>query len=148
MQSYWPSNFENDSTSPGFEPRPTGSSGAGAGWQTFSWDLQLWKLVTLRPFDRKTSKFQPIKDLNRLKKYFKYQEASSILKVGFTLSKYPYFNRAYVVCSGFGCLSLYVVTVYNQNFIVDEFVWMFPCNELLLLMSFETNFPERAWYKS
>ena len=35
LQSYRPSNFENDSTSPGFEPGLTGSSGAGAGRQTF-----------------------------------------------------------------------------------------------------------------
>ena len=48
-----------------------------------------------------------MKDLIRLKKYIKYQEASSILKVGFALLKYPYFNRAYVVSSGFGCLYLY-----------------------------------------
>ena len=41
LQSYWPSNFENDSTSPGFEPGLTGSSGAVAGWQTFFGDMQL-----------------------------------------------------------------------------------------------------------
>ena len=55
----------------------------------------------------KEFKILAIKDLNRLKKYVKYQEASSILKVGFALSKYHYFNRAYVVSSGFGCLHLY-----------------------------------------
>ena len=36
QQSYQPSNFEIDSKAPRFEPRPTGSSGAEAGWQTFS----------------------------------------------------------------------------------------------------------------
>ena len=36
LQSYRPSNFENVSTSPGFEPGPTGLNGAGAGRQTFS----------------------------------------------------------------------------------------------------------------
>ena len=41
LQSYRPSNFENDSTSPGFEPGLTGSSGAVAGWQTFFGDMQL-----------------------------------------------------------------------------------------------------------
>ena len=56
----------------------------------------------------KDFKISAIKDLNRLKKYVKYQEASSILKVGFALSKYPYFNRAYVVTSGFGCRYLYI----------------------------------------
>ena len=33
-------------------------TGAGAGRQTFSWDLQLWKLVTLQPFDLKTPYLQ------------------------------------------------------------------------------------------
>ena len=43
LQSNQPSNLENDKTAPGIEPRPTGLGGpAGAGWQTFSWDLQLW----------------------------------------------------------------------------------------------------------
>ena len=50
----------------------------------------------------KDLKMLAIKDLNRFKKYVKYQEASSILKVDFALSKYPYFNSAYVVGSGFG----------------------------------------------
>ena len=36
LQSCQQSNFENDSSSPGIESGPTGSSGAGAGWQTFS----------------------------------------------------------------------------------------------------------------
>ena len=61
----------------------------------------------------KDLKISAIKDLNRLKKYAKNQEASSILKVGFALSKYPYFNSAYVVSSGFGCLYLYVKMMGN-----------------------------------
>ena len=36
LQSYWASNFENDLTPGELEPGPTGSSGAGAGQQTFS----------------------------------------------------------------------------------------------------------------
>ena len=58
LQSYWPSNFKNDSTSGKFESGPNGSSGAGASRQTFSWDLQLWQLVTLQPFDLQTPKFE------------------------------------------------------------------------------------------
>ena len=46
------------------------------------------------PKDLKTS---GIKVLNRFKKYAKYQEASSILWVGFALSKWPHLHRAYVV---------------------------------------------------
>ena len=37
----------------GVRTRADWLTGAGAGWQTFSWDLQLWQLVTLRPFDQK-----------------------------------------------------------------------------------------------
>ena len=54
LQSYQPSNFVNDWTSPGIEPTPTACSGARAGRQTFSWDLQIWQLVTWQPFDLKT----------------------------------------------------------------------------------------------
>ena len=38
-------------------------------------------------------KFLAIKDLNCLKKYAKYQEAGSISKVGFALSKWPHLHR-------------------------------------------------------
>ena len=38
-------------------------------------------------------KFSAIKDLNLLKKYTKNQEASSILRVDFALSKWPHFHR-------------------------------------------------------
>jgi len=41
LQSYHPSNFENDSTPGKLESGPTGSSGAWAKGQTFSKDLQL-----------------------------------------------------------------------------------------------------------
>ena len=36
LQSYQPSNFENDSTPVQLELGPSGSTKAGAGWQTFS----------------------------------------------------------------------------------------------------------------
>ena len=45
----------------------------------------------------KDLKISAIKDLNRLKKYVKYQEASSILIGSFALSKRPHLHRAYVV---------------------------------------------------
>ena len=50
---------------------------------------------------QKDLKFLEIKDLNCLKKYAKYQEASSILWVGFALSKWPHLHRAYVVTMPF-----------------------------------------------
>ena len=57
LQKNQPSNFENDLTLGELECGPIGSSGAGAGRQTFSWDLQLWQLVTLKPFDLQTLSF-------------------------------------------------------------------------------------------
>ena len=42
-------------------------------------------------------KFSVLKDLNFLKKHTKSQEASSILKVVFALSKWPHLHRAYLV---------------------------------------------------
>ena len=58
LQNDRPSNFENDLTPVQLESGPTGSRGAGAGRQTFSCDLQLWQLVTLKPFDQQTPNFQ------------------------------------------------------------------------------------------
>ena len=49
LQSYQWSNFENDSNAGKLKSGPTGLNGAGATRQTFSWDLQLWKLATLKP---------------------------------------------------------------------------------------------------
>ena len=42
-------------------------------------------------------KFSALKDLNPFKNESKAQEASSILKVGFALSKWPHFHRVYLV---------------------------------------------------
>ena len=53
----------------------------------------------------KDLKFLAIKDLNCLNKYAKYQEASSILRVGFAISKWPHLYSAYLV------------TVCNRTFI-------------------------------
>ena len=55
--------------------------------------------------------FLAMKDLNCLKKYAKYQEASSILKVGFALSKWPHLHRAYVVTVPF----ILILAVYNLS---------------------------------
>ena len=56
LQSYQPSNFD---LTPGvLECGLGGSSVAGAEWQTFSWDLQLWQLVTFRPFTLQTQNFK------------------------------------------------------------------------------------------
>ena len=41
--------------------------------------------------------FGKLKALNLLKKHFENQEASSILRLGFAFSKWPYLHRAYLV---------------------------------------------------
>ena len=54
LQTYWPSNFENDSTLGDLKSGPFGPRVAGAGQQTFSWDLLLWQLVTFKSFNLQT----------------------------------------------------------------------------------------------
>ena len=61
LQNDQPSNFENYFTPVQLESGPSGSRGAGAGRQTFSCDLQLWQLVTLKPFDQQTPNFQQLR---------------------------------------------------------------------------------------
>ena len=56
----------------------------------------------------KDLKISAIKDLNRFKKYVKYQEASSILWVGFALSKWPHLHRVYLVSGPYS----FSITVY------------------------------------
>ena len=58
LQSCWPSNFENGSTPVQLESGPIGLTRAGAVWQTFSWDRQFWKLLTLQPFNFQTPYLQ------------------------------------------------------------------------------------------
>ena len=58
LRKYQPSNFGNDLTQGELKSGPSSSSGAGAGRQTFSWDLQLWKLITLMTFDLQTPYLQ------------------------------------------------------------------------------------------
>ena len=58
----------------------------------------------------KDLKILAIRDLNLLKKYVKYQKASSILRVGFALSKWPHLHRAYVVTVPF----ILILAVYSR----------------------------------
>ena len=54
VQSCWLSHFENDLTPGGLKSRPIALEHAlleWPEWQTFSWKLQLWQLVALKPFD-------------------------------------------------------------------------------------------------
>ena len=61
----------------------------------------------------KDLKFSAIKDLNCLKKYFRYQEASSILKMGFALSKWPHLHWAYLLGSRLHLVSTVLMMLSN-----------------------------------
>ena len=87
----------NGSTPGELKSRPTGSSGARVGRQTCSWDLQLWQLVTLKPFDIQNSTVNLWKDLEPVVNILSAQETGFILKISFALSNWPYLHRAYVV---------------------------------------------------
>ena len=87
LQSYWLSNFENDSTPGDLESRPTGSSG-GRGWASdFFLGLDSMQ-VTLKPFTEPL--FTQLKDLSLLEKYTKNQGASYNFRLGFALSNRPH----------------------------------------------------------
>ena len=76
-------------------PRPhTNQSAQVRLWARFYHSLSLTagNFTALWPTD---FKFSAIKDLNLLKKYTKNQEASSILRVDFALSKWPHFHREF-----------------------------------------------------
>ena len=74
---------------PGFEPRSRSNH---------SQSLMAGNFAALWPTD---PKFLALKDLNPFKIVSKVQKTSSILRVGFALSKWPHLHRAYVVG---GCL--------------------------------------------
>ena len=59
-----------------------------------SQSLMAGNFAALWPTD---SKFSALKDLNLFQTVSKVQEASSILRVGFALSKWPHFNSAYLL---------------------------------------------------
>ena len=59
----------------------------------YSQSLMACDFAALWPTD---PKFSSLKDLNLLKKYNKNQEASSILRVDFALSKWPHFHREFI----------------------------------------------------
>ena len=85
---------------PGFEPGQTGWLGPGPAGRLFLRPptLTAGNFAALWPTD---PKFLALKDLNPFKTVSKVQKTSSILRVGFALSKWPHLHRAYVVG---GCL--------------------------------------------
>ena len=100
LQSCRLSNFENDSTAPGFEPGPNGIAHALAGMAEAADfflrtpTLTASNFAALWPTD---PKFLALKDLNLFLKCVKFQDAGSILKVDFARSKWHHFHRVYLV---------------------------------------------------
>ena len=80
----------------GFEPEQTGWLGPGPAGRLFLRPptLTAGNFAALWPTD---PKFLALKDLNPFKTVSKVQKTSSILRVGFALSKWPHLHRAYVV---------------------------------------------------
>ena len=100
LQSCQLSNFESDWTPGVLEPRLNALAHTSAGMAeaadfflrtltlTASNFAALWPLHL---------KFLEVKDLNLSLKFFKFQGAGSILRVGFAWSKWPHFQRVYLV---------------------------------------------------
>ena len=96
---------------PGFEPGQTGWLGPGPAGRLFLRPptLTAGNFAALWPTD---PKFLALKDLNPFKTVSKVQKTSSILRVGFALSKWPHLHRAYVVGGclfNFGTVNTYYV---------------------------------------
>ena len=72
-------------------------------------ELQLWPLVSLQPLDQNQCLVPHLKDLFHICLETKVQGFWMTFNICNLSSKYPYFNRAYVVSSGFGCTHLYVI---------------------------------------
>ena len=98
LQSYRPSNFENDWSGPGFEPRPnaiahnSGGMAEAADFFLRTPTLTASNFAALWPIELK---FSALKDLLFFSQCIEFQGAGSILKVGFALSKWPHFHRVY-----------------------------------------------------
>ena len=127
LQSYQPSNFDNDLKAKGFEPGHTGWLGPGPAGRPFlrSPTLTASNFAALWPTD---PKFLALKDLNLLKKHTKNQVASSILKVVFAFSKWPHLHRDLLLVYDLNRTPLYLYSPYTEKlwFFVSVNLYMSP----------------------
>ena len=88
-------------------------------------DLQLWQLVFLQPFDLQTPTVPLWKDLNLPVDSISVQESSSTFNVFYLHSKWPHFNRAYVVrvCNNLG--STVILEVWKSSHNLKAFLSSF-----------------------
>ena len=95
--------------------------------------LQLWQLVTLRPFDLIST---VLKNLNLLKKYFKYGKTSYNFSLGFALSNRHQLHKTYFVTVWFYltfiCKSLKMSKV--SNFAVFILINIIYFNKMHFIM--------------
>ena len=98
LQSCQLSNFENDSTAPGFEPGPNAIAHALAGMAEAADfflrtpTLTASNFAALWPID---PKFLAFIDQNPFSKCAKFQDAGGILRVAFAWSNWPHLHRGY-----------------------------------------------------
>ena len=87
------------------------------GWSAdVSFDLQLWFLISLQPLDKNQCLVPHLKDLFHIclgDKAQGFWKTFNMFNLG---SKYPYFNRAYVVSGGFSWTHLYVFWAFWDYF--------------------------------
>ena len=138
LQRYQSSKLEvkrNICQSTWFEPMPPGSAELA---DIFS-ELQLWPLVSLQPLNQNQCLVPHLTYLfhisPRLLNDFKEFNLGS---------KYPCFNRAYVVSSGFGCTHLYMAWLstesncYKSQYIVGT-IGIFSYQQLLYVQCSASN---------
>ena len=90
LQSYWPSNLENDLTPGQLEPGPNAiahNSGGMAEAADFFLRTPTFTASNFKALSPTDPKFSALKDLILFSTVSKDQKASSILKVGFAMSK-------------------------------------------------------------
>ena len=101
----------------------------------FFFDLQLWSLISLQPPDQYQSLVPHLKHLFHICIETKAQGFSMTFKVCNLRSKYPYFNRTYVVSE-----KTYLHTTVNAYFfqtfyfLLQYFIFFFYCFESLFIL--------------
>ena len=81
-------------------------------------------------------KFLALKDLNPFKTVLKVQEAKSILRLDFTLSKYPHFDSTFLVKVRFSLdLAVPIVENYSMFCCISKYLTISTSNPVLISAS-------------
>ena len=116
-----------------FEPMHPGSAELA---DIFS-ELQIWPLVSLQPLDQNQCLVLHLKDLFHICLEPKAQAFWMTFNLCNCGSKYPYFNRAYVVSGGFGCPYLYIRLRTDRDTVCMLFKERVSVSEVCLLLGYE-----------